>query len=365
MEMHFFSLMLVPVEKRAIPLLSSDRLVGNKEVLLSDEAARWKAIAEDARSMNIVQVAQKHGVNPGDIAVKLLELGVDRQVVRPPEAAEVASAKAPKSSTSSTSSDNDRVVVNGIACRPNTRDVAIAEKIDQLGKISDPDFGKLVQASPRVVGQFRRRHGIEPFQPDDTAPKASKAPAKGGKRSKIDAYYDLLGTVPDSHVAEKAGVTANAVSNYRRRRGIAGYDPSQDPAATDAATKSSTATTKGGRRSKISPFHDQVGTVPDRVIAEKAGVTVNAVSNYRRRRKIPAFEGAYDGPSATSAPSASVTTAPSAPTPRTSSGERVYVVTRDDSSTAYVVASSLAEAAQRVDKHRSVIGIAYLGDVLA
>ena len=35
-------------------------------------------------------------------------------------------------------------------------------------------------------------------------------------------------------------------------------------------------------------FHDQMGKVVDREIAEKAGVTVSAVTNYRKRKNIKA-----------------------------------------------------------------------------
>lgn len=42
-----------------------------------------------------------------------------------------------------------------------------------------------------------------------------------------------------------------------------------------------------GRRSKLDPYADQVGTLPDREVAELAGVTVENVRTWRKRRGIP------------------------------------------------------------------------------
>ena len=42
-----------------------------------------------------------------------------------------------------------------------------------------------------------------------------------------------------------------------------------------------------GRRSKLDPYADKVGTLPDREVAELAGVTVENVRTWRKRRGIP------------------------------------------------------------------------------
>ena len=47
-------------------------------------------------------------------------------------------------------------------------------------------------------------------------------------------------------------------------------------------------TTRKRRRSKVDPFFDQLGEVPDTEIAKLAGVTPENVRAYRKRRGIPA-----------------------------------------------------------------------------
>lgn len=66
-------------------------------------------------------------------------------------------------------------------------------------------------------------------------------------------------------------------------------------AAAEPASSSRAAPAKGARRgrpSRLDAFVGELGTVPDRVIAEKAGVGVPAVAQYRLRRRIPAFSAA-------------------------------------------------------------------------
>lgn len=59
--------------------------------------------------------------------------------------------------------------------------------------------------------------------------------------------------------------------------------------ATDETKKTKKKNKAGfkGRRSKIDPFADKVGTVSDREIADLAGVTVENVRTWRKRRGIP------------------------------------------------------------------------------
>ncbi|TVQ90051.1 MAG: hypothetical protein EA397_13925 [Deltaproteobacteria bacterium] len=328
----------------------------------------WPEIAKDLKSLSLTEVAAKYGVPVSEIALAAVGTNLTRDPVRhdtteKPKGRGAKAAASPKkgktkSSSSATPADSgDVVMVNGIPCRPNTRDTAIAEHIDQLGKISDPDFGKLVGASPRVVGAFRRKHGIEPYKVPTSAEAGPAKSRKGGKPSKIDAYFDLLGTVPDSQVAELAGVTVNAVSNYRRRRSIPAFDPSADGSSKGPAKST------GRRRSKIEDYRELLGTVPDRVVAKKAGVTLNAVSNYRRRRNIPAFDPSE--PPAAGAPKAAAAASLSKVSASPSSGSKVFKVNRTDGSKVYVVAGSFVEAAQRLEGIEDVLGLTLLGDVLA
>lgn len=354
-----------------------------KEGPLLQQNESWPEISEDLKRLSLSEVAVKYNVSPADLALAVMGTGLPRQPVRkdPPPSSEPSketSAKRSKAASGSKRSDarsskesssskkadasaptKDKVVINGITCRPGTRDVAIAEHIDKLGKISDPEFGQLVGASPRVVGAFRRKHGIEAFRAaSSTTTKNPAASRKGGKPSKIDAHYDLLGTVPDSQVAELAGVTVNAVSNYRRRRNIPAYDPSEAPSGAAKPTKT------GRKPSKIEPFHDDLGTVPDRVIAEKAGVTLNAVSNYRRRRGISAFDPSTSPESSEPVQAERTSRKASSPAPAVVSGSKVYAVRLSNGTDSYVVADSLVHAAQQVASRSDVVGLTLLGGLL-
>lgn len=115
------------------------------------------------------------------------------------------------------------------------------------------------------------------------------------RKSKLDSCVHLIGTLPDKEVAEQAGVTAENVRTYRIRRAI--------PAAwrgetsTDLARKQ-TARTRGKKRpapkqrkprpSKLDPWKHLLGEVPDKQLAEMAGVSAENVRSYRLRRGIAA-----------------------------------------------------------------------------
>jgi len=86
-----------------------------------------------------------------------------------------------------------------------------------------------------------------------------------------------LGNIPDALVAKRAGVSVRTIASFRARHDISGYKgPRRKPAS--------------GRRkrSKIDPFVNLLGQVPDRVVAEKASVSLNAVRNYRVKLGIQA-----------------------------------------------------------------------------
>ena len=149
------------------------------------------------------------------------------------------------------------------------------------------------------------------------APKGAKRRSKRGPKSKVDAFAHLVGQVPDRVVAERAGLTVGAVRNWRVARGIpaAGRQAlPPEPHAAPKAVKKARKAKRRGRRSRIDPFEQEVGTVPDRVIAAKAGVTVGAVQNFRKVRGIPGF--GTGRPPAVAAPSPKAQGHAVAPSPK-------------------------------------------------
>jgi hypothetical protein len=143
------------------------------------------------------------------------------------------------------------------------------------------------------------------------------------RRSKVDPFVDQLGKVPDTEIAKLAGVTPENVRAYRKRRGIParwrgegqGHDkPVRAPTRAKKA--------KGGkhRKTKLEPYLDQLGVLPDTEVAELAGVTVGNVRAYRYRHGIPSArqaakdeDGQPDRPSA--ATPAPMSAPPAAPAP--------------------------------------------------
>lgn len=99
----------------------------------------------------------------------------------------------------------------------------------------------------------------------------------GSKDSQIEKFFHLLGNIPDSEVARLAGVSVRTVASYRSRNDIAGYTgPRRRPQA------------RGGRQSKLDDYKHLLGKLPDRVVADEAGMSLGAVRNYRIKNDIPA-----------------------------------------------------------------------------
>ena len=101
-----------------------------------------------------------------------------------------------------------------------------------------------------------------------------------GRKSKITPFHDKVGSIPDKDVAELAGVSTEAVRMYRRRRGI------ELNLEKKAETKKKRRPSR--RRSRLDPFLDELGKLPDAEIAAKAGVTPENVRAFRSRHGIKA-----------------------------------------------------------------------------
>ena len=199
---------------------------------------------------------------------------------------------------------------------------------------------------------------------DETKKTKKKKGGFKGRRSKIDPFADQVGTVPDREIAELAGVTVENVRTWRKRRGIPSPGRS---AAAEKPTRARKGKKKSRRRkSKLDPFHAELGKTPDTEVAKKAGTTVENVRAYRKRHNIEAEwqKPASAAPAAApAAPAAAPASAPSAsravsrPSRRkTASTARAwaYRVTADidGESKEYVTfGSDMAEAARNaVDK---------------
>ncbi len=130
-------------------------------------------------------------------------------------------------------------------------------------------------APPGPRALRKRRKSVDSLPPE--AGENGTGPRPGSKDQLIENHQHLLGVVPDSDVAKKAGVSVRTVASYRSRNGVPGYTGPRRPSAK-----------RRPRTSRIDPFQKLLGTVPDRVVAEQAGVSLNAVRNYRVKRGIQA-----------------------------------------------------------------------------
>ena len=212
-------------------------------------------------------------------------------------------------------------------------------------------------------------------EPSDNASADTPTSRPGSKDHLIEPLLEQLGSIPDAEVARKAGVSVRTVASYRSRNKIPGYKGRGTPGK------------KRRRKSKIDPYTDLLGKVPDRVIAEKAGVTLNAVRNYRANRGIissrqrnkemresglteadmQAME-AQDTPTATS----TVTTFESTHTPSTndlppppvSGGLFAWNVAFEGGREGVVTAHDASDAASKGSSFGVVIGVSRLGQLI-
>ena len=158
-------------------------------------------------------------------------------------------------------------------------------------------------------------------------------------------WWDECVTLKDEkslrELGDRYGVTASAISNAFRRVGVtrkpaksgprvkrrprsaeASYpvqplddsglppEPGEVPSSVAPTGRKRPAgiTIKGlpGRRSPLNGHEHLLGTVSDTEIAERFGMAVGSVANYRRRKGIPAFRsGSKDGAGAATTPSRS------------------------------------------------------------
>ena len=133
----------------------------------------------------------------------------------------------------------------------------------------------------------------------------------------LEAIRNRLGTVPDHEIAQLLGTSTSIVGRFRRRYGIPAYqgykfgqregaEVPRDPEASGEARSPAASRGRGKRgpdrsprRSKLGPFRHLIGVLSDTEVAERAGVTREAVRMFRRRSLSP---GTDAGGAAAAAP---------------------------------------------------------------
>jgi len=98
------------------------------------------------------------------------------------------------------------------------------ELVELKDQMSLRELSERFGASPAAIANALKRNGIErkaaPAGP--RKPRAVKMVSKKrpGRPSVLDEFQHKMGTLVDREIAEMAGVTVSAVTNYRRRHNI-------------------------------------------------------------------------------------------------------------------------------------------------
>jgi hypothetical protein len=202
------------------------------------------------------------------------------------------------------------------------------------------------------------------------------------QRHLIEPHRHLLGELPDKAVADIAGVSMWAVRGYRLKLGI----PARGKGKVKRVAKraSTVARKRAGRTSPLDAYVHLLGTLTDKAVAAKAGVSVGSVYQYRRNRKIPSLR-ANRKAGVLSMPAVAVVEAPAAARakPRSAAPKKApVVVAAPDEKLAQdlfafkvvftlghegvVVGATLADAAARIEATRygEVMSIARVGAML-
>ncbi len=183
-----------------------------------------------------------------------------------------------------------------------------------MTRLEETDVWKLIQAQlpttsifklaaayevtvGEIAGAVRRTEIGGEVRLGISAPKKPKKPkhtrTQRQEFTKIDPFRELVGNWPDEAVATKVRVAPSAVSEYRDRHGIPAYSAKKAYTTTVSAAEQGsparpwTARNMGKPWSKVDAFKAELGVLRDSVIARKAGLTQQAVRNYRTRRGIP------------------------------------------------------------------------------
>lgn len=98
------------------------------------------------------------------------------------------------------------------------------ELVELKDELSLRELSERFGASPAAIANALKRNGIKrkaaPAGPRKGPKVKSPVKKRPGRPSVLDEYQHKMGTLVDREIAEMAGVTVSAVTNYRRRHNI-------------------------------------------------------------------------------------------------------------------------------------------------
>lgn len=285
----------------------------------------WDDLVAKKDTHSLRELAEEFGVSAGAISLALKKTNT---------------SKVPQGG-SDMSDDTDTP-----ASRPGSKDHLIEPLLDQLGQVSDAEVARKAGVSVRTVASYRARNQIGGY-------KGRGAPGKKRRRkSKIDPYYEMLGKVPDRVIAEKAGVTLNAVRNYRANRGIISSRQRTKEMREQGLTEEQMDRKLAAARSENASTTERTATQPE--IAETPAL----------RTPVPAAAPA--APAAPAVPAAPAAPAP-APLPPPPVGGVTYAwsIAFEGGREGVVSARDASDAAVKGGRYGVVTGLSRLGQMIA
>jgi DNA-binding CsgD family transcriptional regulator len=302
-----------------------------------EENPWWPELVAKKDSMSLRELAKEFGSTAGSINKALKRNGLERKhAPSGPRTTRSAAPAAPKKAAPKKTAPKKAVAKKGAPKKAATKKAA----------------------APKAAA------------PKAAAPKAAKRPGPKGLRAstaaKLEPYLGMLGEVADGEIASMAGISIQTVARVRKEKGIA---PRRGRGAAAKKVVSNVPRRRPGRPSKITPLEDKLATHSDAEVAAMAGVSENAVRNYRKRHGLAA--ASVPSPAKTVAKAPKATAPKAAPVAAKAAaavtvvGQRAYRVQLGDR-TAIVVGTNLVEAARKaVASGSEVSSIELLGDILA
>jgi hypothetical protein len=177
----------------------------------------WPDLVGMKDELSLRELAEKFDVTPGAISAAFKRGGLSRKPAPP----------GPRARRRGRGDEDTLPPEPGedLTARPGSKDHRILPHAHLLGSVPDADVADKAGVSVRTIASFRARNIISGYK----GPRRRRTAARTGRGSKVDAYVQLLGKVPDRVVAEQAGVSLNAVRAYRTRMGISAAGRGRPP----------------------------------------------------------------------------------------------------------------------------------------
>ncbi|MBN1335106.1 MAG: hypothetical protein JXB39_04040 [Deltaproteobacteria bacterium] len=129
-----------------------------------------------------------------------------------------------------------------VVAKKRGRPSKIDQYADQLGVVPDEEIARLAGVALVTVKAWRTKKGLLTETPESRPARPPRiATERKPRRSKLDAFADRIGVLPDAEVAALAGVTPASVALWRRRHDVPAarrrksLEPVVEPEAIQAA----------------------------------------------------------------------------------------------------------------------------------